>query len=155
MKDWEIYLRQGLLKRQSPNFAQIGRQIQRAQKDLKTFTLVAMSDPEWASTIAYQAMLRVGRALIFSYGYLPADGQQHKTVVEVTGKLLGDEFNLIIAYFDRMRRNRNTFFYDFVDADDQSQAKKALETAKELLSVVKKTIRENNPKIDFDFKAQK
>jgi len=153
MMDWETHLRQGLLKRQNPNFVQISRQIQRAQKDLKTFTLVVASDPEWASTIAYQAMLRIGRALIFSYGYLPADGQQHKTVVEVTGKLLGDEFSLIIAYFDRMRRNRNTFFYDSIDADDQAQAKKALKTAKELLNVVKGSIRENNPQADFDFKS--
>ena len=144
MKDWEEYLKKGLVKEQRPNVAQIEQQITRAEKDLKTFGLVIGSDPEWACTIAYQAMLRMGRALMFSYGYLPADGQQHKTVVEITGKLLGKNFDLLIQYFDRMRRNRNVFFYDAVDTNNEAQAKKAHETAGSLLKVVKDTIRKHN-----------
>ncbi len=149
MKDWAEYLKKGLVKKQRPSFDQIEQQIVRAEKDLKTFGLVLDSDPEWACTIAYQAMLRVGRALMFSYGYLPADGQQHKTVVEITGKLLGKNFDLLIQYFDRMRRNRNVFFYDSLDTNNKAQAKKARETAVELLKVVKTTIRKQNPQRDF------
>ena len=151
MKDWGEYLKKGLVKKQRPDFDQIEQQITRAQKDLKTFGLVLGSDPEWACTIAYQAMLRMGRALMFSYGYLPADGQQHKTVVEITGKLLGKKFDLLIQYFDRMRRNRNVFFYDSLDTNNEAQAKKAFETAGGLLKVVKDTIRKRNPQIDFKF----
>ena len=151
MKDWGGYLKRGLVKEQRPNFDQIEQQIGRAQKDLKTFGVVLNSDPEWASTIAYQAMLRLGRALIFSYGYLPADGQQHKTVVEITGKLLGGDFDLLIKYFDRMRRSRNTFFYDSLDTNNEAQAKKAFETAEALLKVVKGKICKNNPQFDFKF----
>ncbi len=151
MKDWEKYLKKGLVKEQRPNFEQIEQQIIRAGKDLKTFRLVLDSDPEWACTIAYQAMLRMGRALMFSYGYLPADGQQHRTVVEVTGELLGEKFDLLVQYFDRMRRNRNVFFYDSLDTNNEAQAKKALETAGELLKVVKDKIQKNNPQSDFKF----
>ena len=61
MKDWGEYLKKGLVKAQRPNFGQIEQQIGRAQKDLETFGVVLHSDPEWASTIAYQAMLRLGR----------------------------------------------------------------------------------------------
>jgi len=151
MKDWQDYLKKGLLKEQRPNFHQIEQQIVRAEKDLKTFGLVLGSDPEWACTIAYQAMLRMGRALIFSYGYLPADGQQHKTVVEITGKILGKKFDLLIQYFDRMRRSRNVFFYDSLDTNNETQAKKAFETAGALLKVVKDKIRKHNPQSDFKF----
>ena len=151
MKDWEVYLKKGLVKEQRPNFDQIEQQIVRAEKDLKTFGIVLNSDPEWACTIAYQAMLRMGRALMFSYGYLPADGQQHKTVVEITGKLLGEKFDLLIQYFDRMRRNRNVFFYDSIDTNNEAQAKKAHETAVELLKVVKATIRKHSPQADLKF----
>ena len=149
MKDWGEYLKRGLVKEQRPNFGQIEQQIRRAKKDLKTFGVVLHSDPEWASTIAYQAMLRLGRALLFSYGYLPADGQQHKTVVEITGKLLGENFDLLIKYFDRMRRSRNIFFYDSLDSNNESQAKTAFKTAGALLKVVEEKIRENKPKIDL------
>jgi len=151
MIDWGGYLNKGLVKEQRPNFDQIAQQIVRAQKDLKTFGVVLSSDPEWACTIAYQAMLRMGRALMFSQGYLPADGQQHKTVVEITGKLLGNKFNLLVQYFDRMRRNRNNFFYDSLDTNNEAQAKKAFETAGELLKIVKDTIRKSNHQFDFKF----
>ncbi len=142
-------MRKGLVKKQHPNFNQIEQQMVRAEKDLQTFGLVLDSDPEWACTIAYQAMLRVGRALMFSYGYLPADGQQHKKVVEITGKLLGKNFDLLIQYFDRMRRNRNVFFYDSLDTNNKAQARKAYETAVELPKVVKANIRKQNPQRGF------
>ena len=149
--DWGEYLKKGLIKEQGPNFGQIEQQIGRAQKDLKTFGVVLSSDPEWASTIAYQAMLRLGRALIFSYGYLPADGRQHKTVVEITGKLLGEDFDLLIKYFDRMRRSRNIFFYDSLDTNNEAQAKKAFEIAESLLKAVKDKIHKNNPQSIIKF----
>lgn len=151
MKDWGEYLRKGLVKEQRPSFDQIEQQIVRAEKDLKTFGLVLGSDPEWACTIAYQAMLRMGRALMFSRGYLPADGQQHRTVVEITGKLLGEKFDLLIRYFDRMRRNRNVFFYDSLDTNNEAQARKAFETAWALLKVVKDMVRKHNPQFDSKF----
>ncbi|HBR14379.1 MAG TPA: hypothetical protein DD723_02405 [Candidatus Omnitrophica bacterium] len=151
MKDWGEYLKKGLVKEQRPNFDQIEQQIVRAEKDLKTFGLVLGSDPEWACTIAYQAMMRMGRALMFSYGYLPADGQQHKTVVEITGKILGEKFNLLVQYFDRMRRSRNVFFYDSLDTNNRTQADKAFENAGTLLKVVKDTIRKCNSQFDFKF----
>ena len=151
MKEWAKYIAKGLVKPQPPNFKQIEQQILRADKDLKTFRLVILQDPEWACTIAYQAMLRLGRALIFSYGYLPCDGQQHKTVVEITGKLLGKNFDLLIQYFDRMRRNRNVFFYESLDTNNAAEAKKALVTAEELTKAVKKQIRSNNAQYKFSF----
>ena len=79
---FESYLKIGLLKHQKANFKQIEKQIERARKDLETAEDILQKDPEWGATIAYHAMLRAGRAYIFSKNYLPADGAQHKTVVE-------------------------------------------------------------------------
>ena len=62
----DAYLKKGLLKRQNVNFKQVEKQIIRAKKDLETAQLVLAPDPEWGATIAYQAMLRAGRALLFS-----------------------------------------------------------------------------------------
>ncbi len=150
MKGWEKYLAAGFVKKQKPNFHQIEQQVLRAEKDLRTFDFVIGADPEWASSIAYQAMIRLGRALIYSHGFLPADGRQHKTVVEVTRNLLGSEYTLLVNYFDRMRRNRNVFFYDSLDANNCAQAKKAFETAVELLKVIIAKIREKNPQFRLD-----
>ena len=68
---FEAYLKKGLLKTQRVNFKQIEKQIIRAEKDIRTATKFLNDDPEWGATIAYHAMLRVGRALLFSKGFLP------------------------------------------------------------------------------------
>jgi uncharacterized protein (UPF0332 family) len=147
--DWGRYEAQGLVKAQRPDMGQVSRQVARAEMDLKTAGLVIKQDPEWASTIVYQAMLRLGRALMFSHGYLPADGRQHKTVVEVTGKLLGGGFDLLVKRFDRMRRRRNVFFYDSLVSDDEAQAITTLETAAKLVSAIKAKIRKGDPQEDL------
>ncbi len=147
--DWNHYLAKGLVKTQRPDRRQIERQLLRADKDLKTLRLVIKRDPEWASTIAYQAMLRLGRALMFSHGYLPADGQQHKTVVEITGKLLGRGHEALVDRFDRMRRSRNVFFYDSFDSDDQAHARASLETAAKLSGAIKASLRKDDPQGDL------
>jgi uncharacterized protein (UPF0332 family) len=112
MKQFKSYLANGLLKEQFPDFAQIKKQLQRAGRDLETARHLLVQDPQWAATIAYQSMLRAGRALLFAHGVLPADGRQHKTVVEITGKILGVEYEVLVQQFERLRRKRNVFFYD-------------------------------------------
>ena len=146
MIDFSAYFRKGLLKKQQPNFNQIAAQITRATKDLSTYKLVVGNDPEWASTIAYQAMLRAGRALPFSFGYLPADGQQHKTVVEITGLILGREYETVVLLFEKFRRKRNLFFYDSVDTTNEGEAKKSAETARKLIEAIQKQIKIEEPR---------
>jgi uncharacterized protein (UPF0332 family) len=85
-------------------------------------------------------MLRAGRALLFAHGYLPADGQQHKTVVEITGKLLGEENVVTVLQFEKLRKKRNVFFYDSVDTANITEARKATETAKKLIEAVKEKL---------------
>lgn len=108
-------------------------------------------DPEWAATIAYQAMLRAGRALLFAHGYLPADGAQHRTVVELTGIILGPEHANSIRSFNKYRKKRNLFFYDSEDTGNMEEARKALEVAKGLLDKTKTAVEKLNPQIRFDF----
>jgi uncharacterized protein (UPF0332 family) len=150
MIDVSAYFQKGLLKKQQPNFKQVAAQISRAIKDLATYKLVVGNDPEWAASIAYQAMLRAGRALLFSFGYLPANGQQHKTVVEITGLILGKEYETIVLLFEKFRRKRNLFFYDSIDTANATEAKKSAETAQKLIEAIQKQIKMLNPQIEFD-----
>ena len=148
---FESYLKKGLLKHQKANFRQIEKQVARAKKDLETARDVLQKDPEWGATIAYHAMLRAGRAYVFSKGYLPADGAQHKTVVELTGKLLGKEYSLLVEKFEKMRRRRNIFFYESDPFGTMTQAENAVKAASELVHVIEKTIQKENPQLHFGF----
>jgi len=148
---FNIYLKKGLLKRQNVNFKQIEKQLARAKKDLDTARLVLKHDPEWGATIAYQAMLRAGRALVFSKGYLPADGAQHKTVVELTHSLLGKSYSSLVEKFEKMRRNRNQFFYESDPFGTLTEAENSLTAAAELIPAIQKLIQKDNPQTHFDF----
>jgi uncharacterized protein (UPF0332 family) len=145
MKEFQIYLKKGLIKHQRPNFKQIKQQLEEAGHDLKLFDTVIREDTGWASTIAYQSMLRAGRALMFAHGFLPIDGQQHKTVVELTGELLGETFKKIVRQFDKLRRVRNAFLYDSMDTISKTEAEIAVKTARKLLTEITKQIEKLNP----------
>jgi uncharacterized protein (UPF0332 family) len=139
--DFSDYLGQGLVKRRRPSFRQIKKQLERARKDLGTVAFVAEEDPQWAATIAYQAMIRSGRALLFAHGFLPADGGQHKTVVTLTGRILGEKREALVQRFERLRRKRNTFFYDSEESFSQSEVRNALKAAKRLLEIIEQRVR--------------
>lgn len=151
MKFFKEYIGKGLIKGQKPSFGQISKQMVRAHKDIKVAIKMLESDSEWAATIAYQAMLRAGRALIFANGYLPADGQQHKTVVELTGLLTDTKFSSLISQFNRLRKKRNVFFYDSDEGCTQTEAKTFISVAKELISVIGAEIKRLSPQKSFEF----
>lgn len=151
MKFFKEYLDKGFVKEQRPSFGQISKQMVRAHKDIKVAIKMLENDPEWAATIAYQAMLRAGRALIFANGYLPADGQQHKTVVELTGFLTDKKFSSLISQFNRLRKKRNVFFYDSDEGCTQTEANIFISVAKELISVIGAEIKRLSPQRSFEF----
>ena len=108
----EEYLGKGLIKKQKSDFRSAKKLILRAKKDIKTARANLEIDEGIAYTVAYLAMLRAGRALMFLKGFRPADRYQHKTVVEFMSQFLGTEFKPIVERFDKMRRKRNIFTYD-------------------------------------------
>lgn len=147
---FDAYLQKGLLKHQKANFKQIEKQIIRAKKDLETAQTILDRDAEWTATIAYHAVLRSGRAFIFSKGCLPADGAQHKTVVELTGTLVGKDYALLVEKFEKMRRRRNIFFYESDPFGTTTEAENSLKTASRLIDVIETLIRQENPQLHLD-----
>lgn len=147
---FESYLRKGLLKQQKINWHQVENQIIRAKKDLETAKVVLNEDAEWTTVMAYQAMLRVGRAYLFSKGYLPADGAQHRTVVELTGVLLGKDYFVLVGKFEQMRRRWNLFFYETDPYGSKTDAESALKNAAKLIVAIEKAIMSDHPTRKFN-----
>ena len=108
----KIMLNQGLIKKQKVDFSHIEALLLRAQKDIIAARANLEIDEEVTYNYAYLAMLRCGRAIVFMKGLRSVDGQQHKTIIELSEEILGEEFKNIIKKFDRMRRKRNQFTYD-------------------------------------------
>ena len=135
------YIDSGKLKHIEPKNDQVKRLLKRAQKDISTAEHTLGIDDEWAYTIAFHSMLRAGRALLLHNGYRVSGEGQHKTVVEVSGILLGENFSELTDKFNRMRRTRSDFIYDYIELSLE-ESKVAIKNAKELiLKIEKKTIK--------------
>ena len=128
-------LRQGLVKKLPVDQKKVDDAIAHARRDLITAGTLLASDHDWAYTIAYNAVLQAGRALMFSKGYRPEGASQHIAVVKFVGLYL-DQNDTIC--FDRMRRKRNSSVYDTAGTITENEAEFALTQAEAL---VKKIVR--------------
>ena len=141
--------KEGWIIKQSIAVSQIEQLARRARKDLITAENNINDDPECAYDYSYKAMLRIGRAILFSYSYRPRSERAHKTVVEACRIILGDKFADVIDVFDRMRKTRNQFTYDPITDISEKSAKEALKEAKYFLIVILERIKKINPQLNL------
>lgn len=133
--DLQELIERKLIKQEKIRDDQIIKLLNRAGKDLKTAQAILNSeiDEEAVFNYAYLAMLRAGRALMFTFGYRPIDGFQHWTVGEFAKKVLGPTAKNIVDQFDEMRRARNQFTYDPDIPVSEIEAKDSINFAKEFI----------------------
>jgi uncharacterized protein (UPF0332 family) len=112
---------------------------------LLTAEAVVPIDLTWSFAIAYHAMIRAGRALMFSRGYLPTAKNSHKTIMEFAGLILGDEYHDLMLRFNRMRRKRHDFIYDSQNHTTAFEAKSAIETAKKFINKITSLVSDKKP----------
>ena len=146
---YEKFLKDNLIKKEKPDFKQIDCQIKRANKDLKTAEANLSIDLTWAFAIAYHAMMRASKALIYSKGYLPTAKKSHKTIVELTKLILGNEYENLIGHFSRMRRRRHDFIYDSKNHITPHEAKTSIETARKLIGEIIILVRKEKQEKDL------
>lgn len=120
---------QGLIEKVKYNDKQVQANLLRARRDLLTSRATLKIDEEWAYAIAYHAMLRAGRALMFASGYRPRGKDQHKTVVEFCAEILGKDFQDLTGRFNRMRAKRHDFIYEPERPIPKTEATQSLESA--------------------------
>lgn len=137
----------GLLKKERIGIDQAKALLGSASKNIVASEKNLSIDEEACYTLAYNAMLKIARALVFLQGYRPSDGQQHKTTIEVAGEILGKEFSELINMFNLMRKKRNQFTYDPMLPISLTEAKNALKTANDFHKKVKLFLDEKYPQL--------
>lgn len=136
----------GFVKEENIGFDQVSKHVIRAHKDLRVAKANLNIDSEAAYNYSYLAMLRTGRALMFSFGYRPVDGQQHKTVVQFCEAILGKKLKQLVLSFDYMRKFRNKFTYDEAGIlVSRQQTEQSLKKAESFVEEVVKSIQKRNP----------
>ena len=142
---------EGKLKKQKAGIIQVEALLRESILDLKEAGQIVHIADRATYLLAYNAMLKAGRALLLWQGYRPDDGAQHKTVVELTAAFLGDQFKALTQHFESMRRKRNEMTYAAGAFLSPSEAEQALSDA---ISLVKKILAEaklRNPQLEIEF----
>lgn len=143
--------KQGKLKRQKRGFVQIEALLREAILDLKETKKIVHLAERATYLLAYTAMLKAGRALLLLNGYVPDDGAQHKTVVEVTSAILGSGYKNLVGQFENMRRKRNELTYEAGVLLSKSESEKAFLDAISLIKKIVSEVKSQNPQIELKF----
>lgn len=116
--------------------------LQLAERDLKTaHDVYENRDYDWAFSIAYNAMLQAGRALMFSEGYRPKGEAKHVSVIEFIKNKFGNKFaEKILFLFNKIRKKRHVAVYEQVNIISKNEAENALNNAKRFVDKVKELI---------------
>ncbi len=109
---------------------EINQLIQVAHRDLHTAEKNLDDAPDWAYSIAYNAVLQASRALLLREGFRPRGGEQHATVVEFIEERLGPGFEKQVRLFDQMRRKRHRVVYEVSGLISKTEAEQAIAFAK-------------------------
>ena len=144
------YEKQGKVRKVSTGFVQVEKMLREAILDLHDAKKIVNLVDRPAYIASYNAMLKAGRALLLMRGYAPDDGAQHKTVVELCEKLLGQKYVELTQAFETMRRKRNDMTYEENLLLERSEVPKALDHAIILLKKVLEEAKKRNPQLKLD-----
>jgi uncharacterized protein (UPF0332 family) len=125
--------REGLIRKIPVDKKRVADLLALSRRDLSTSRTLLASSHDWAYTVAYNAVLQAGRALMASRGYRPDGQNQHISVVKFAALFL-DEKSVLV--FDRMRRKRNTSVYDAAGTVSATEAEFAVTQAEHLTGII-------------------
>ena len=95
---------------------------------------------EWTISIAYNAVLRASRNLMFSLGYRAIGKEHHKNVFEFLKSCALDKS--LITYFNRIRIKRNEFIYRDAENFSKSEAQEVIEMAEKFVQEIRTFVQE-------------
>ena len=143
--------KEGKIRKQKAGIVQVEALLKEAILDLGEAKKITQLASRATYLLAYIAMLKAGRALLLLKGYVPDDGAQHKTVVEVTGLILGDKYRNLTEQFETMRRKRNEITYEAGILLTKSEAEKAFLDSIALIKKILNEVKSQNPQLELKF----
>ena len=141
---------EGKLKKQKAGIVQIEALLRESMLDLKEARQIVHIADRATYLLAYNAMLKAGRALLLWNGCRPDDGAQHKTVVELTAVFLGDRFKALTQHFETMRRKRNEMTYEAGTLLSKTEVRQSFDDAVALVQRIYKEVKTKNPQLELD-----
>ena len=143
--------KEGKIRKQEAGLVQVEALLKEALLDLGEAKKITHLANRATYLLAYMAMLKAGRALLLLKGYVPDDGAQHKTVVDVTSIILGEKYRNLTKQFETMRRKRNELTYGAGVLLSKSESEKAFIDAIALIKKILSEVKSQNPQLELKF----
>jgi len=147
----ESLKKDGFIKECPIDIKVINNLIKRSLKDIETAKRNLEVDNDCSYNFAYNALLHAGLAFMESMGLRPDIIGKHVTIVKFVNAVLGKNFSDLINNYDFMRKKRHKFVYEPDIPCSRIEAEEAIETAKKIIEIIKKTIKEKDTQLSFDF----
>jgi uncharacterized protein (UPF0332 family) len=137
---YDRLIKQGRIKPYNSRTVEVQELLKVSERDLSAASRNLVDAPDWAYSMAYNAILQASRALMLSVGYRPRGGEQHATVVEFIQERLGPTYENQVFLFDQMRRKRHRVIYEVAGLVSRNEAEQAVEFAKGFVGKLKEEI---------------
>ena len=112
-----------------------------AERDIKTaLNVFNDEDYDWSLSIAYNAMLQAGRALMFSEGFRPKGRYQHVAVIEFVRQRFEEFAGQMLFIFNKTRKKRHVAVYEQVKIVSREEAKHVLNWAEKFVKKVREIL---------------
>lgn len=134
------------LRPQQVDWAQIERFLQSADKKLASAHKILAFDEEACLQQAYEAMLKASLGFMFSHGFRArSQPGHHITIIEFVRARVSKKYMSLLVMFDRLRRKRNMALYDDTGFISRQDAEQALESARQLIGVIRADVNSRKP----------
>ena len=126
----------------APDKSAVAGLISAAHKDLETAAYLLKADRfDWAFSVAYNAMLRSGRAYMLSLGYRPSTTNGHVAVMKFLKETLhGKAYEGLVISMDRIRKKRHQFVYEEPDIVPEGEAKSAIAASEKFVKTIESLV---------------
>ena len=142
----EKLLESGRLKRHKASAAEIGKLFDVVKRDLADAQVKGLSEDR-RFTIAYNAALQAGRALLAAEGYRTAGQGHHHTVFQALRWLMDQEHHHVLDYLDDCRSKRNLAEYPGTEVTSEQEVSELAHEAKRFSTLLHDIIRKRHPRL--------
>lgn len=135
-------LGKGLAEKFHSDPAQVKDELAIAKNDLASAKkMLTIQEWGWAHNAAYNAMLQVGRALMFSKGYRPKSSEHHVAVVSFIEAVYSAKFpGEVLQAFGKARLRRNESMYDKAGSISENQGRNLVAKAESFVNQAKEIL---------------
>jgi hypothetical protein len=139
--------REGKLKKQKTDVGYLNGLLEAARRNFEAADLVRGRVNEAAFKLLYDGLLQISRVILLLGGYVPDDGEQHKTTFFAAGMLLGEDFDSLIRTLQKFRIKRNECVYQPRGLISEKETEAIHRIAREFWKKVREYLIKANPQM--------